>query len=62
MNEEQILEAIKGLSRSQGFYGRLLEQLMDAKQNDPEAYYEYMDNLVAQGFSSPVELVIYIEE
>lgn len=62
MDEKQIIETIVGLSHSQGFYGRLYERMMDAKENDPDAYAEFMDDLVAQKFASPLELVIYIEE
>ncbi len=62
MDEKQILDTIIGLSHSQGFYGRLYERLMDAKQNDPDAYADYMGDLVDHKFASPLELIIYIEE
>ena len=40
MKMDEILDAISSLSRSQGFYGLLLCDLMEAKKNDPEWYGE----------------------
>jgi hypothetical protein len=51
MNKEQIMEFLQTMSRSQGFYGRLLENMTD----------EFMDELVSQNFSDNVELVMYLE-
>lgn len=62
MKREEILEHIKGLSHSQGFYGRLYQTLMEMKEEDPEAYEEVMQEWETQNFKDPVELVIYIEE
>lgn len=38
MNEEKIISTIKMLAMSQGFYGRLYNQLMSAKEYDPDSY------------------------
>jgi len=62
MNEEEILRHIEGLSHSQGFYGRLLRDLLDARENDPESYYEYMGELLDQDFKELLDLVLYLEE
>jgi len=53
MNREQILAAVRNLAMSQGFYGRLLEQL---ENNE-----ELLDNLVEQNFSDVVDMVLYLE-
>ena len=46
MSEAQVLKVFKDLSLSQGFYGRLLESLMEAKNSSDaetrEAYNKYM--------------------
>lgn len=51
MNAEQIIETLKTLARSQGSYGRFLE-VLDA---------DGLDYLVAQNFSGPVDLVMFLE-
>lgn len=53
MNREQILAAILMLAGSQGFYGRLYEQIKD---ND-----EALDYLEAQNFSDTVDMVLFLE-
>ena len=58
MNKFQILEAIQNLAMSQGFYGRLLEEIEEMSE---EARDEYLDNLEQQCFVDVVDLVIYLE-
>lgn len=53
MNPQEIRKAIATLARSQGSWGRLLEQL-DAS---PEAY----EQLEQMGFNDPLELVMALE-
>jgi len=61
MNRYEILDTIKSLACSQGFYGRLLRDLMELKDNDSDAYNELMENWEKQNFGSPVDFVIYLE-
>lgn len=61
MKEAQIIETIERLSQSQGLYGRILRDLEETKENDPEAYRETMELLESQDFKTPVDLVMYIE-
>lgn len=61
MKRKEILNVIKDLSKSQGFYGRLLNRLESAKSYDPDAYDAFMSELEAQNFSDAVDLVIYLE-
>ena len=53
MNAEQILDVIASLAQSQGFYGRLLRDLME--------YPDYLQELVDQHFSDELDLILYIE-
>lgn len=57
MNREEILGAIKSLSYSQGFYGRLYEALT----NGSEESEEYLTHLEEQNFGDSVEMVMYLE-
>ena len=53
MNKEQILEVIKSLAKSQGFYGKLLEYINE----EPS----YLDFLEKQNFKDSVDFVLYME-
>ena len=61
MKKEEILNAIKMLANSQGFYGRLYNNLMELKEENEEEYNELMQNLENEQFSDVVDLVMYIE-
>ena len=61
MDREQILKAISRLSKSQGFYGRLLITLDSLKDNDLNRYEETMSELEAQNFKDELEMVLYFE-
>ena len=53
MTKEQILNEIKMLSHSQGFYGRLLRDIND----NPEI----LDRLEEQNFQEPLDLIFFLE-
>lgn len=61
MNREQILDAFRTLSRSQGCYGRILRSLNEVKENDPQAYENYMTVLESKNFKDTVDLVMFYE-
>jgi hypothetical protein len=54
MKRNEILNAIKSLSRSQGFYGRLLNEI---ENND-----EILDVLERQNFNDVVDMTLFIED
>lgn len=53
MNKEQILQTIKSLAQSQGFYGRLYEQIVDNE--------EALEYLEKQDFKDPVDMILFLE-
>ena len=57
MKREQILETIHSLAMSQGFYGRLYNDLI----SNPEYCDEVMTFLEAQNFKDPIDLILCIE-
>lgn len=63
MTEAQILNNIKMLAQSQGFYGRLLESLEEARNSDDEevvdAYHEWVDSF--KDCTDAVDMVMRIE-
>lgn len=58
MDRTQIIDTIKDLACSQGFYGRLLEQLCELPEED---YNNVMEDLEAQHFNDTLDLVLYLE-
>ena len=61
MDREAILGVFADLAYSQGFYGRLLASLEEAKEYNPDAYEAFMSDLEAQNFGDAVDLILYIE-
>lgn len=58
---EQVVEVIEMLSYSQGFYGRLLEDILYFEENDPLKYEIFKNVVERQGFQSPVDVVMFFE-
>lgn len=58
MKRDEILENIKLLAKSQGYYGRLLETLETMEQ---ESYNNIMDKLEQENFKDVIDLVMYFE-
>lgn len=61
MKMPEILATIKSLAKSQGFYSRLYEHLLETSKVDPIGYQKICDNLEGQHFRDPVDMVLYFE-
>ena len=61
MKIEAILDVIRKLACSQGSYGRLYNELMLAKEYEPDVYADTVSVLEEQNFSDPVELIMFLE-
>lgn len=57
MNRQEILNVVKSLAMSQGFYGRLYEMLTSGTEEAESA----LDEMVAQNFKEPVDMVMWLE-
>lgn len=57
MKKPEILQAIRSLAASQGFYGRLL---MALTSDEPDCV-AYLDYLEQQNFKDVVDLVMFLE-
>ena len=58
---ELFLETIKTLAPSQGFYGRLLAQVEELKEEDPVAYEELTEEMNKQNFTDTLDVVLFLE-
>ena len=61
MNVLQVLDVIRDLSHSQGFYSRLYETILEVKQNDEAALNEFAKAVEAQNFRDSVDVVLFFE-
>ena len=61
MDRYDILNTIAELAQSQGFYGRLLRDFMELRDEDPDTYENVMTQLEAQNFGDPVDMVLFFE-
>lgn len=61
MDIEQIMAAIRSLAQSQGYYGRLYNELLEMQTNDPEKWEEVKNTLEAQNFKDTLDMVMYFE-
>ena len=58
MTRYQIENLLQTLSMSQGFYGRLLNQIYSLNDDDQERVWEELEN---QHFGSDLDVVLYFE-
>lgn len=58
---EQVVDVIEMLSYSQGFYGRLLEEILYIEENEPAKYEAFKTIIEKQEFKDPVDIVLFFE-
>lgn len=61
-NVEQVIEVVQMLSNSQGFYGRLLEEINYIKEYEPDKFEVFKEVIEEQGFENPVDVVLFFEQ
>ena len=58
---EEVVDVIEMLADSQGFYGRLLEEILYIEENEPDKYEVFKGFIEKQEFKNPVEVVLFFE-
>jgi hypothetical protein len=61
MKMDDILNIIKTLSYSQGFYGRLYSRILELRCNEEELYEELVDELESKNFRNTLDVIYYFE-
>ena len=56
-----VIDILVELSHSQGFYGRLLRDLSEIKEYEPERFELIVAEIESQNFTSPLDVVLYFE-
>ena len=62
MKMDEILDAIRTLSYSQGFYGRLLRDILELKETDEIGYNDLKEELEKQNFQTTLDMVLFFEQ
>lgn len=62
MDREQIMQVIRNLAKSQGFYGRLLYDIQELQNNNPEEADRLFSILEAQKFNDELDIILYFEQ
>ena len=61
MTIDDILDNIRDLACSQGFYGRLYRTLMDIRENEPDSWISVVSELEGEHFRDTVDMVLFFE-
>lgn len=61
-NVDRVIELIRDLSYSQGFYGRLLERVLYMKEYEQENFERFKEIIEEQDFKDPVDVVLFFEQ
>ena len=59
---EQVVDVIEMLADSQGFYGRLLEEILYIEENKPEQFEVFKGYIEKQEFKDPVDVILFFEQ
>ena len=58
MNRYQIENLLQTLAMSQGRYGRLLDEIYSAPEDEQDRFW---DNMEAQNFGDDLDVILYLE-
>lgn len=58
---DQVIEVIEMLSHSQGFYGRLLKDIMYMKEYEPDKFDDFKWLIELKEFHTPIDVVMFFE-
>lgn len=62
MKIDAILDLIRSLACSQGFYGRLYRELISVRDNDPDRWADIVEVLESQNFTDDLSVILYLEQ
>ena len=61
MNVLQVIDVIRDLAHSQGFYSRMYQRILELKRTDPECFENFKNEVEAQNFKDPIDVVMFFE-
>lgn len=57
----QVIDVIRNLSHSQGFYSRLYNNIMEMKKNDPKEFEHFKELMEEQQFKEDLDVILFFE-
>lgn len=60
-NVLQVIDVIRELSHSQGFYSRIYRNILLMQENDPDSFEVFREMVESKNFKEPVDVVIFFE-
>ena len=58
---DDVMDIIIDLSYSQGFYGRLLRDITELRDEDENLFQNFVEEIESQNFTSSLDVVMYFE-
>lgn len=58
---DDVMDIIINLSYSQGFYGRLLRDIAELRDEDENLFQNFVEEIESQNFTSSFDVVMYFE-
>ena len=58
---DDVMDIIIDLSYSQGFYGRLLRDITELRDEDENLFQNFVEEIESQNFTSPLDVIMYFE-
>ena len=62
MDREQIMQVIRRLAKSQGFYSRMLEFIIYLQEDSVDSLEAFFTELEEQNFKDELDLILYFEQ
>lgn len=60
-NVLQVIDVIRELSHSQGFYSRIYRNILLMQENDPDSFEVFREMVESKNFKKPVDVVMFFE-
>lgn len=61
MNVEQVIALIMKLAESQGFYSRMLDNIIQMRNYNKEAFQEFKRQIEEQNFKDDIDVIMFFE-
>ena len=61
MNVLQVIDVIRDLAHSQGFYSRMYQRILEMYGTEPESFESFRREVEAQNFKDPLDVVMFFE-
>lgn len=59
---DDILDVFRTFAQSQGFYGRLLRDLQEIEDYDPDRYEAIKEHFESQHFKDGLDVILFVEQ